>query len=61
MRLLQALGILVFILIIGFIGHIDKRIETKLIADQVCQNQDGYTTPTYNQCMANQAENNGDK
>lgn len=53
------LAILVLaVLMVGTIEHQDIEIQS---ANAICENQTVYTTPTHDQCVANQLERNNDR
>lgn len=50
-----------FFLVLGWVGHQDYQTARMEEAANTCQNQNAYTTPTFDQCMANQMEDNNDR
>jgi hypothetical protein len=55
------LGALVFMLVLGLVGHIEFNQERLEQAQWTCEHQLYETTPTYQQCISNQLEVNSDK
>lgn len=56
-----ATGIVAALAILGLVGHMDMNSEQLQAAAQTCAGQTIDTTPTYQQCLDNQFENNSDK
>ncbi len=61
MKLKLTIFFVFLFLALGYAGHVDKQEEILKQADVTCAQQDTYTTPTYDQCISNQLENNNDK
>ena len=57
----QTLFIIGGLLIIGYVGHIEKQDQLIEQASIVCHAQSDTTTPSFEQCINNQLEKNGDK
>jgi hypothetical protein len=45
----------------GYAGRADERTTILSAASVTCQGYDSTTVPSFNQCIANQIERNGDK
>lgn len=55
------LGALAFVVILGLLGHQDFKAQQLSGAVNTCRYQTTETIPTFNQCIDNQLELNGDK
>ena len=49
------------IAVLGYVGRGDLETARLEQASNVCQSQTAYSVPTFQQCIANQLEKNGDR